>query len=114
MYRTCAFHGCDVAFNRCEIHHIEYFELGGLTDLANLLPLCVRHHHLVHDLAWTLRLDEQRTLTIIDHHGQIHAVVPLPARTPPIVPNPIDRTDDAGPPPDPPRGRPPDQLSLIA
>ena len=22
MYRTCAFHGCDITFDRCEIHHI--------------------------------------------------------------------------------------------
>lgn len=37
MYRTCAFHGCNVNFDRCEIHHITPYEMGGQTDLANLL-----------------------------------------------------------------------------
>src|SRR5690606_6427905 len=50
MYPTCAFPGCDIAFNRCEIHHIHYYELGGKTDLDNLIPLCSRHHHVIHDL----------------------------------------------------------------
>lgn len=39
MYRTCAFHGCDIDFNRCEIHHLHPFELGGLTNLDNQLTL---------------------------------------------------------------------------
>src|SRR5262245_36012240 len=34
MYRTCGFAGCDVPFNRCEIHHVLPFRLGGPTDLA--------------------------------------------------------------------------------
>jgi Domain of unknown function (DUF222) len=51
MYRTCAFAECDVAFDRCEIHHIDWFAHGGPTDLANLLPVCSRHHHLVHEVA---------------------------------------------------------------
>jgi hypothetical protein len=101
MYPTCAFHGCDIEFNRCEIHHIHHFELGGATDLQNLLPLCSRHHHVVHDLGWNLELDEHRTLTIRDHHGNIHAVVPLPATRERIVPTrtttPNRRTDHPAP-----------------
>jgi hypothetical protein len=125
MYPTCAFHGCDVAFNRCEIHHITYYELGGTTDLHNLLPLCSRHHHLVHDLGWTLELDEHRTLTIRDQHGNLHAVVPLPATRPGIVPTGTEQAEPLGRPPGtgaPRAGRPPprppdppaDQLTLIA
>ena len=34
------------------------------TDLANLLPLCVRHHHAVHDHGWHLILAADRSLTI--------------------------------------------------
>jgi len=72
MYRTCGFTGCDVAFNRCEIHHIDWFEHGGSTDLSNLLPICARHHHLVHEGGWTLHLAPDRTLTITrpdrEHH----------------------------------------------
>jgi hypothetical protein len=36
MYRNCAFGDCDIAFDRCEIHHIVPWELGGPTDLDNL------------------------------------------------------------------------------
>jgi hypothetical protein len=64
MYRTCAAPECDVPFHRCEIHHIHWFEHGGPTDLSNLIPLCSRHHHLVHELGWHLHLAPDRTLTI--------------------------------------------------
>ena len=77
MYRTCAFHGCDITFNRCEIHHIRPWEIGGLTDLDNLLPLCSRHHHLVHEAQWTLQLAPDRTLTIRQPNGQTYATVPI-------------------------------------
>ncbi len=73
IYRTCAFAGCDVAFDRCEIHHIDFFEHGGTTDLHNLLPLCARHHHLVHEGGWTLQLAPDRTLTVTRCDGTMHA-----------------------------------------
>ncbi len=115
MYRTCAFAGCDASFARCEIHHIQPWELGGNTDLTNLLPLCSRHHHVVHELGWRLELRPDRTLTITDAHGVVFATCPLerpkavapvpeparparhespPTTTPPPIgspPSPIDR-----------------------
>lgn len=69
MYRTCAAQGCDVHFDRCEIHHVHPWELGGVTDLANLLPVCSRHHHLIHSLRWRVDLAPDRTLTITDRDG---------------------------------------------
>jgi len=39
MYRTCAAKGCDTPFDRCHIHHIDWWEHGGPTDLKNLLAL---------------------------------------------------------------------------
>jgi hypothetical protein len=69
MYRTCAIGDCDVPFDRCEIHHILPWELGGRTDLRDLIPACARHHHLVHDLGWRLDLSPDRTLTITDRDG---------------------------------------------
>ena len=77
MYRTCAFHGCDVQFNRCEIHHIHEWDLGGDTDLDNLLPLCSRHHHVVHEGGWDLHLAPDRTLTIRQPDGSVFATAPL-------------------------------------
>jgi hypothetical protein len=69
MYRCCAIGDCDVAFDRCEIHHIIPWELGGPTDLHNLIPVCSRHHHLIHTLAWRLDLTADRTLTVTDRDG---------------------------------------------
>ena len=60
MYRTCAHPDCNVAFDACRIHHVVYWERGGRTDLANLIPLCETHHHLVHEGGWTLQLFPNR------------------------------------------------------
>jgi hypothetical protein len=74
MYRTCAFPDCDVGFNRCEVHHIVPWELGGTTDLDNLLPTGSRHHHLVHEYGWRLDLDPgDRTLTVTRPDGTLFA-----------------------------------------
>jgi hypothetical protein len=53
---TCAFDGCAVAFHACQIHHIDYWESGGKTDMNNMVPLCSRHHHAAHEGGWTLKL----------------------------------------------------------
>ena len=53
---TCAFDGCAVAFHACQIHHVEYWESGGSTDLTNMVPLCSKHHHAAHEGGWTLTL----------------------------------------------------------
>ena len=62
LYRTCAL--CDTPFDLCQIHHVNWFTLGGRTDINDLLPLCSKHHHLVHEGGWTLHLAPDRTLTI--------------------------------------------------
>jgi hypothetical protein len=62
LYRSCAL--CEVPFDHCEIHHVTWFRLGGLTDVDNLLPLCSRHHHLAHEGGWALHLAPDRTLTV--------------------------------------------------
>jgi hypothetical protein len=86
MYRTCAIGNCDVPFDRCEIHHIVPWEFGGQTDLADLLPACARHHHLVHQLGWMLSLAPDRTLTVTDRDG-----VPLWVTHPDVPPARADR-----------------------
>lgn len=72
MYRTCAFGDCDTPFDRCEIHHLTPWDVGGATDLHNLIPLCSRHHHVVH-VGWTLHLAADRTLTITRPDGRLFA-----------------------------------------
>ena len=64
MYTTCGHPGCEVRFDACQIHHVTPWEHGGSTDLANLLPLCSRHHHLVHEGGWQLTLQPDRTITL--------------------------------------------------
>ncbi len=63
-YATCAIPGCATRFDHCKIHHVKWWRNGGLTDLDNLLPICVRHHTLVHTGGWNLHLAPDRTLTV--------------------------------------------------
>ncbi|MEX0847747.1 MAG: hypothetical protein WD023_08200 [Ilumatobacteraceae bacterium] len=82
MYRTCAWDGCDVAFSRCEIHHLHFRRFGGPTDLDNLAPLCIRHHHMVHEGRWSISLvGPERTLRINRPDGVHHADAPLRGAT---------------------------------
>jgi len=72
LYRSCAL--CETPFDLCQIHHVDWYTLGGLTDIGNLLPLCSRHHHLVHEGGWILHLAPDRTLTITQpgHNISVH------------------------------------------
>ena len=77
MYRTCAHPDCTVGFSACKAHHIRWWwrDLGP-TDLDNLIPLCERHHHLVHEGGWTLTMTPDRITTwtrpdgVVAHHGR--------------------------------------------
>ena len=83
MYATCALPGCDVRFERCRIHHTVPWERSGPTDLANLLPVCDRHHHQIHDGGWTLHLDPTtRVLTVTTPDGATTHHPPPRRRTP--------------------------------
>ena len=76
MYRTCAHPDCTVGFGACRIHHIRWWWRDlGRTDLDNLIPLCERHHHLVHEGGWGLTMTPDRVTTwtrpdgSVAHHG---------------------------------------------
>lgn len=64
MYRTCAWDRCDRPLSWCQLHHIHEWEHGGPTDLCNLIPLCGKHHHAVHEGGWTVKLHADRRLDI--------------------------------------------------
>ena len=72
MYRTCGFPGCQVRFEDCRIHHVTWWEHLGATNLDNLLPICERHHHHVHECGWTLTLKPDRTITLRRPDGTLH------------------------------------------
>lgn len=57
IHPTCAIPDCESPYHHCQIHHIEYWESGGRTDLDNMVPLCNRHHHAVHEGGYRLTLD---------------------------------------------------------
>ncbi len=80
MHSCCAWDGCDAPISWCQAHHIREWEHGGRTDLDNLVPLCSRHHHRVHEGQWHIKLLPDRTLKIYRPDGTHHATVPTPQR----------------------------------
>ncbi|WP_375475743.1 DUF222 domain-containing protein [uncultured Jatrophihabitans sp.] len=54
-WRTCCFPGCRRPAPTCELDHIQARTDGGPTSVANLQPLCARHHHCKHDANWQVR-----------------------------------------------------------
>lgn len=83
LYRSCAL--CDTAFDMCQIHHVGWYSLGGYTDIRNLLPLCSRHHHLVHQGGWVLHW-----------HPTAHSPSPHQATTSPCTHHPTHGPPDGG------------------
>jgi hypothetical protein len=55
----CAAPGCDTDPSRCEAHHITYWEHHGETSISNMVLLCAKHHHMVHEGRWRIQRDEQ-------------------------------------------------------
>jgi hypothetical protein len=76
LYASCAIPGCAVGYGHCKLHHVVWWERGGATDLRNLLPLCERHHHAVHEGGWRLQLGRNRELRIMLPDGQVMATGP--------------------------------------
>jgi hypothetical protein len=73
MYRGCVYPGCGVAFDRCHLHHVVFRHQGGRTVISNLLPVCYRHHHLVHEGGWKLTMNTARTIEWHRPDGTLHA-----------------------------------------
>ena len=74
----CTFPDCRIDPSRCEAHHVQHWQHGGATSLANMTLLCPGHHHLVHEGRWSI--------TARDGHDPGHpdywAIAPLPPREP--------------------------------
>ena len=52
----CRFPGCDRPVKWTDAHHVHHWEHGGPTDYGNLILLCSRHHHHVHQQKITIEL----------------------------------------------------------
>jgi hypothetical protein len=64
----CVFPGCDRPPGWCEAHHVHPVADGGPTKLTNLVDLCDRHHHVVHQPGWVIRFDG-RTVEVLRPDG---------------------------------------------
>jgi len=65
----CRFPGCSHT-RFLHAHHVRWWSHGGRTDLENLVLVCSRHHQLIHDEGYRLRLDSHRVLHVRDRHGK--------------------------------------------
>jgi hypothetical protein len=80
MYRGCAIPGCGRHVSITEAHHIHYWEHGGHTDLANLLPICRHHHDRLHAERWQLTMGPDRSITIRARDGTLLMTTGPPAQ----------------------------------
>ena len=74
----CQFPGC-TRKSWLDAHHIQHWARGGLTDLANLVQLCRRHHRLVHEGGWTIERARDGDLVFVTPHG--HRLRHIPRRS---------------------------------
>ena len=62
--RHCVFNGCDRPAAWCDIHHLDQWAQGGLTDVARMACLCRRHHTLIHNSKWTIETNPDGSFKI--------------------------------------------------
>jgi hypothetical protein len=75
----CRFPGCDRPPNWCEGHHVVWVTDGGPTELGNLVLLCTRHHHRLHQPGWHAKLLPDNRFEVSDGTGRVRATSPLRA-----------------------------------
>lgn len=54
-YQTCTYPTCSRRADTSELDHVIPWSEGGPTNADNLIPLCLRHHHLKHEAGWTIK-----------------------------------------------------------
>ena len=75
--RRCRFPGCaHVRF--LNAHHVAPWNLGGRTDLDNLVTLSAYHHHLVHSKGWSVAGNANEKLRFVSPDGRITTSRPSP------------------------------------
>jgi hypothetical protein len=75
----CRFPGC--TSKHCDAHHIVHWADGGETKLSNLVLLCRRHHRLLHEGGFTVRMSEGGAVQFLHPRGRPLERCPAP---PPI------------------------------
>ncbi|MDQ1084988.1 MULTISPECIES: HNH endonuclease signature motif containing protein [Microbacterium] len=74
----CRAPGCRAPLTRCQIDHNHEAQDGGATTLSNLAHLCVRHHTLKTETAWTVSQQPDGTLRFTSPLGQKIEEAPPP------------------------------------
>lgn len=75
---TCRFPGChNSRFLRA--HHIIHWSDGGKTELSNLVFLCNKHHHFVHEQHWSVEGDPNEELIFVSPEKDVR----LPSKVAP-------------------------------
>ena len=91
----CRFPGC--TSRHCDAHHIEHWADGGETKLSNLVLLCRRHHRLLHEGGFSVRMAEDGAVQFVDPRGRPIEKSPAP---PPVCNDAarelIEHLEDAG------------------
>jgi hypothetical protein len=82
----CRIGGCDRPPHRCEAHHVQWVEHGGPTSLDNLVLVCSRHHHLIHQHRWEVKLLPDGTVDVTLPDGCHLTSRPPPRRMVPFTP----------------------------
>ncbi|MDE2976670.1 MAG: DUF222 domain-containing protein [Acidobacteriota bacterium] len=72
----CRFPGC--TSKHCDAHHIVHWADGGETKLSNLVLLCRRHHRLLHEGAFNVRLSKDGTVQFFHRRGRPLEESPAP------------------------------------
>ena len=70
--RHCKHPGC-TSVRAVEAHHVMHWIDGGRTDMANLVLLCERHHHLLHDHAFRIEALGRQRFRFIGRDGHLIA-----------------------------------------
>jgi len=73
--RGCRFPGCTHT-RHVDAHHIRHWADGGETKLSNLVELCGRHHRLLHEGGYTLRVADDGALVFARPDGERIPEVP--------------------------------------
>ncbi|HEX7168918.1 MAG TPA: HNH endonuclease signature motif containing protein, partial [Acidimicrobiales bacterium] len=60
----------------CEGHHIHHVEHGGPTAIDNLVLLCTRHHHLLHNQRWQAKLLPDASFEVTSPDGTTRTTRP--------------------------------------
>ncbi len=72
LYGGCVGPDCTVGFGDCHVHHTVPWSSRPVTSVAELAPLCTRHHHLVHEGGWRLAVRADATIEWTSPSGQMH------------------------------------------